>query len=219
MKFPYPLVSETQLLNIHMFHLLILHFYLPISKLRLRHRTLCSASYVKWISRSWIKFVLVCGSHRQCQAIRARQQRAGARMTFLKRPLACTCMYTRVSTWLLSLPLFGVETITLQGYGTRAGAARSDTTCTFAFHEVARTEKEMRKRKEQAARGQRRMDDAGARIRGAQPRGKGNCGRRGGGWAATSTPVWASTEGWVKRVYHLFTTRPQTADKNINVER
>lgn len=52
-------------------------------------------------------------------------------------------MYTRVSTWLLSLPLFGVETITLQGYGTRAGAARSDTTCTFAFHEVARTEKEI----------------------------------------------------------------------------
>lgn len=26
------------------------------------------------------------------------------------------------------------------------------------------------------------------------------------------------SERWVKRVYHLFTTRPQTADKNINVE-
>lgn len=45
-----------------------------------------------------------------------------ARMTFLKRPLAHTCVYVRVPTWLLSLPLFGVETITLQGYGTRYGA-------------------------------------------------------------------------------------------------
>lgn len=33
-----------------------------------------------------------------------------------------------------------------------------------------------------------------------------------------ATPSTRAVE-WVKRVYHLFTTRPQTADKNINVER
>lgn len=98
-------------------------------------------------------------------------------------------MCIRVSTWLLSLPLFGVETITLQGYGTRGRSHEAGVTCTFTFHEVStdgeRDRVRVRRRKEiaeedevevdggkkggqekETGEKQRRANDAGARAKG-----------------------------------------------------
>lgn len=68
-------------------------------------------------------------------------------MTFLKRPLAHTCVYVyvcvRVSLSGFSLCLF-LEWKRLRYKDTGHGPEpRSGVTCTFAFHEVARTEKEI----------------------------------------------------------------------------
>jgi len=70
--------------------------------------------------------------------------------------------------------------------------------------------------REQREKWQRRVDDAGREYGGYSKRQRrGEIGEAEVG-ESLATP---STKGWVKRVYHLFTTRPQTADKNINVER
>jgi len=79
-------------------------------------------------------------------------------------------------------------------------------------------------------RGQRERRKRAARgPRGALRRAEAERGEEEGRDGRARTPEWASPaaapsehrapRGWVKRVYHLFTTRPQTADKNINVER
>jgi len=111
-------------------------------------------------------------------------------MTFLKRPLAAhVCVYACVSSLASLFASFwsGNDYVT-RVRDTGRSRARSDVTCTFAFHEVARTKKEIgvgvrrrrrggreRKEEREAVLGgqERRVDDAGARIRGAQPRGKG----------------------------------------------
>lgn len=114
-------------------------------------------------------------------SVRRSEQGSAGRMTFLKRPLAHTCVYVyvcvRMSLFGFSLCLF-LEWKRLHYKDTGHGPEpRSGVTCTFAFHEVARTEKEIVhtcmkdkerervRKKEKEQRGQRRADDAGARIR------------------------------------------------------
>lgn len=109
---------------------------------------------------------------------------AGARMTFLKRPLAYVyvCMYACLYLAFLFASFWSGNDYVTRVRG-RGPEPRSGVTCTFAFHEVARMEKEIvhaceeEKRgrgtmREQRGKWQRRANDAGARIRGAQPKGQ-----------------------------------------------
>lgn len=63
-------------------------------------------------------------------------------MTFLKRPLAYACVYACLYLAFLFASFWSGNDYVTRVRG-RGPALRSGVTCTFAFHEVARTKKEI----------------------------------------------------------------------------
>ncbi|TGZ52614.1 hypothetical protein DBV15_07105 [Temnothorax longispinosus] len=99
---------------------------------------------------------------------RSGRSSAGARMTFLKRPLAYACVYACLYLASLFASFWSGNDYVTRVRG-RGSAPRSGVTGKRRGRGILR---------EQRGKWQRRADDAGARIRGTQPKG-----RRGGRWA------------------------------------
>lgn len=91
---------------------------------------------------------------------------AGARMTFLKRPLAYACVYACLYLASLFASFWSGNDYVTRVRG-RGPGPRSGVTCTFAFHEVARMEKEI----VHACEEEREGDDEGVKRKVAEESG------------------------------------------------